>query len=103
MFPDSLAGRRVLILGASYREDVGDTRHSPSLALAEMLAEKRAAVEFADPLVDAEICVPLHRDLPATHGFNAVILAVGHKRTAPSTLRHGAAPSGRSCSMPKAC
>ena len=55
MFPDSLAGRRVLILGASYREDVGDTRHSPSLALAEMLAEKRAAVEFADPLVDAEI------------------------------------------------
>ena len=24
--------------------------------------------------------MPLHRDLPATHGFNAVILAVGHKR-----------------------
>ena len=80
MFPDGLAGKRVLILGASYREDVGDTRHSPSLALAGMLAEKRAAVEFADPLVDAEIGVPLHRDLPAAHGVDAVILAVGHKR-----------------------
>jgi nucleotide sugar dehydrogenase len=78
-FPDGLAGKRVLILGASYREDVGDTRHSPSITLAEMLAEKQAAVAFADPLVDAEIGVPLHRDLPDARGFDAVILAVGHK------------------------
>jgi nucleotide sugar dehydrogenase len=78
-FPDGLAGKHVLILGASYREDVGDTRHSPSITLAQMLAEKRAAVTFADPLVDAEIGVPLHRDLPDARGFDAVILAVGHK------------------------
>ena len=75
-----LAGKRVLILGASYREDVGDTRHSPALTLADMLAEKRATVAFADPLVDAEIGVPLHRDLPDAGGFDAVILAVGHKQ-----------------------
>jgi nucleotide sugar dehydrogenase len=80
MFPDGLAGKRVLILGASYREDVGDTRHSPSLALADMLAEKRATVAFADPLVDGGIGVPLHRDLPDAHGSDAVILAVGHKQ-----------------------
>ena len=79
-FPDGLAGKRVLILGASYREDVGDTRHSPSITLAAMLAERRAAVAFADPLVDAEIGVPLHFDLPDAHGFDAVILAVGHKQ-----------------------
>jgi UDP-N-acetyl-D-glucosamine dehydrogenase len=78
-FADGLAGKRVLILGASYREDVGDTRHSPSIKLAHMLAEKRAAVAFADPLVDTEIGVPLHRDLPDARGFDAVILAVGHK------------------------
>src|SRR5580692_2735289 len=78
-FSDGLAGKRVLILGASYREDVGDTRHSPSITLAAMLAEKRVTVTFADPLVDAEIGVPLHRDLPAADGFDAVILAVGHK------------------------
>jgi nucleotide sugar dehydrogenase len=78
-FPGGLAGKRVLILGASYREDVGDTRHSPSITLAEMLAEKRATVAFADPLVDAQIGVPLHRDLPDARGFDAVILAVGHK------------------------
>jgi UDP-N-acetyl-D-glucosamine dehydrogenase len=79
-FPGGLTGKRVLILGASYREDVGDTRHSPSITLAEMLAEKRATVAFADPLVDAEIGVPLHRDLPPADGFDAVILAVGHKQ-----------------------
>jgi UDP-N-acetyl-D-glucosamine dehydrogenase len=79
-FPDGLAGKRVLILGASYREDVGDTRHSPSITLAEMLAEKRAMVAFADPLVEAKIGVPLHRDLPDANGFDAVILAVGHKQ-----------------------
>jgi UDP-N-acetyl-D-glucosamine dehydrogenase len=79
-FSGGLAGKRVLILGASYREDVGDTRHSPSITLAAMLAEKRATVAFADPLVDAEIGVPLHRDLPAADGFDAVILAVGHKQ-----------------------
>ena len=80
MFPDSLAGKRVLILGASYRDGVGDTRHSPSITLAGMLAEKRATVAFADPLVDVAIGVPLHRDLPDARGFDAVIFAVGHKQ-----------------------
>jgi nucleotide sugar dehydrogenase len=79
-FPDGLAGKRILILGASYREDVGDTRHSPSITLAAMLAEKRATVAFADPLVEDEIGVPLHRVLPDAYGFDAVILAVGHKQ-----------------------
>jgi UDP-N-acetyl-D-glucosamine dehydrogenase len=30
--------------------------------------------------MDAEIGVRLHRDLPTAHGFDAVILAVGHKQ-----------------------
>jgi UDP-N-acetyl-D-glucosamine dehydrogenase len=79
-FAESLAGKHVLVLGASYREDVGDTRYSPSLTLARMLADKGAVVAFADPLVDALLDVPLHRDLPAANGFDAVILAVGHKQ-----------------------
>jgi nucleotide sugar dehydrogenase len=79
-FAEGLAGKRVLILGASYREDVGDTRHSPSLTLARMLAKKQSTVAIADPLVDVETGVPLHRDLPDARGFDAVILAVGHKQ-----------------------
>ncbi len=79
-FTEGLAGKHVLVLGASYREDVGDTRHSPSLTLARMLADKQAIVAVADPLVEVEIGVPLHRNLPDAHGFDAVILAVGHKQ-----------------------
>jgi nucleotide sugar dehydrogenase len=77
-----LVDKKILILGASYREDVGDTRLSPSITLARMLMRKQASVAIADPLVDslAELDVPLHRDLPDPKGFDAVILAVGHKQ-----------------------
>ncbi len=79
-FAESLAGKQVLVLGASYREDVGDIRYSPSLTLARMLVDKGASVAFADPLVEAQLDVPLYRDLPDAHGFDAVIFAVGHKQ-----------------------
>jgi len=78
----SLVDKKILILGASYREDVGDTRLSPSITLASMLKRKHASVALADPLVEklAEIEVPLHRDLPDPKAFDAVILAVAHKQ-----------------------
>lgn len=45
----SLRGKRVLILGASYLENVGDIAHSPALALATLLRGAGAAVEQHDP------------------------------------------------------
>src|SRR5205807_1075267 len=47
-----LQNKRVLILGASYRPDVSDTRNSPSLRLAVELVARGAVVEFVDPLAD---------------------------------------------------
>lgn len=75
-----LRGRRVLLLGASYRQDVGDTRLSPTATLANLLLARGATVAAADPLVDAfpEADVPLHRDLPDAQGFDAVALCVAH-------------------------
>ena len=63
LFPDGLRGRRILVLGASYREDVGDTRLSPSATLITALLEQGAKVEVADPLVEEfpEADVTLHR------------------------------------------
>lgn len=77
----SLRGKRVLILGASYRPDVGDTRLSPSATLAQSLIGRGAEVEIADPLVSSfeEVDAPLHQDLPAAEGYEAVILAVAHR------------------------
>ncbi len=47
-----IAGAEVLILGASYREDVGDTRYSGSEVLVRKLAEMGAELRVHDPYVD---------------------------------------------------
>ena len=44
-------GSRILILGVSYKRDVGDLRESPSLDVIKLLAEKGGDVSFHDPFV----------------------------------------------------
>lgn len=48
----SIAAADVLILGVSYREDVGDTRYSGSEIIVRRLAEMGAEVRVHDPYVD---------------------------------------------------
>ena len=47
-----VASAEVLILGASYREDVGDTRYSGSEILIRKLSEMGAEIRVHDPYVD---------------------------------------------------
>jgi len=47
-----IAGARVLLLGASYREDVGDTRYSGSELVVRKLTEMGAEMHVHDPYVD---------------------------------------------------
>ncbi len=47
-----IAGAEVLVLGASYREDVGDTRYSGSEILIRKLTEMGAEIRVHDPYVD---------------------------------------------------
>lgn len=47
-----IAASRVALLGASYREDVGDTRYSGSEVIVRRLAEMGAEVVVHDPYVD---------------------------------------------------
>lgn len=47
-----IASAEVLILGASYREDVGDTRYSGSEILIRRLTEMGAEIRVQDPYVD---------------------------------------------------
>ena len=100
-----IAGAHVLLCGASYREDVGDTRYSGSELVVRKLTEMGAEVRVHDPYVDHwyelenqdEYPAPGHswsrffrnqgelvnlrveKDLPgALDGAEAVILAVRH-------------------------
>ena len=43
---------RILILGISYKPDVGDIRESPALKIMSLLERRGAAVQFHDPYAD---------------------------------------------------
>jgi UDP-N-acetyl-D-glucosamine dehydrogenase len=45
----SINGAGVLVLGAAYKKDVGDSRESTSIKLIELLSEKGARASFNDP------------------------------------------------------
>lgn len=47
-----LRGARILILGMSYKKNIGDTRESPSLKLMELLEDRGAHADFYDPHID---------------------------------------------------
>jgi nucleotide sugar dehydrogenase len=47
-----IAGAEILVLGASYREDVGDTRYSGSEILVRRLTEMGAEIRTHDPYVE---------------------------------------------------
>jgi len=49
----SMKGARVLILGVSYKPDVGDVRESPALPTMRALVHRGADVRFHDPFVDS--------------------------------------------------
>lgn len=47
----SIKGSKILILGVSYKKDVGDVRESPNLEVMRLLLEKGAEVMYNDPFV----------------------------------------------------
>ena len=46
-----VAGSKVLVLGVSYKSDVGDLRESPALRLIELLHGRGAEISYHDPHV----------------------------------------------------
>lgn len=80
MMGGTLAGRRLLLLGISYRQDVGDTRYSPSETFVRAARARGADVEAYDPLVRhwEELDWDTPAALPTSEGFDAVVFAVPH-------------------------
>jgi nucleotide sugar dehydrogenase len=86
---DGLAGKRILLLGVSYREGVADTRESPAATFVAEAKRRGAEVVTQDPLVtdmgegqgDQVLA-----ELPAPDGFDAVVFAVPHSQYAEMDL-----------------
>ncbi len=76
-----LAGKRVLLLGISYREGVGDTRYSPSRVFLVNARERGAEVVAHDPMVTRwDELEALPEEIPGPEGFDAVVFAVPHRQ-----------------------
>lgn len=77
-----MEGRRLLLLGVSYRDGIGDTRRSPSQIFFEAAVADGAEVLVQDPLVEhwREVGIGVPKDMPPAAGLDAIILAVPHRQ-----------------------
>jgi UDP-N-acetyl-D-glucosamine dehydrogenase len=81
-FKNNLKGKRLLIMGVTYREDIGDTRFSPSEVFARAAINKGALIEAYDPLVEnwPELNdIKLLNQLPTAENYDAILFTVAHK------------------------
>ena len=76
-----LTGKNILLLGVSYRQDVGDTRYSPSEIFVRGALEQGASVVCHDPLVTEwpELDLAVANELPSLDRVDAVVFAVPHR------------------------
>jgi UDP-N-acetyl-D-mannosaminuronic acid dehydrogenase len=87
-----LAGRKIAVLGLTYKADVDDVRESPSLEIVHLLAARGADVAACDPLAP-QVESPGRRVQSvdeAADGADALILLVGHqpyRELPPENLR----------------
>lgn len=78
----SVAGSVILLLGMSYKPNVGDLRESPSLKLLELLRAEGAHVGYHDPHIpqlprDGLTSLPLTED--RLRGTDCVVIATNHR------------------------
>lgn len=76
-----LAGKRLLILGVSYRQDVGDTRYSPAEIFAKEALARGAVLTYEDPLVSVwpEMHVDVLQEIPPFTDYDGIVFTVMHK------------------------
>jgi UDP-N-acetyl-D-glucosamine dehydrogenase len=61
----TIAGAKILLCGASYRQDVGDTRYSGSEVVVRKLTEMGAELQVHDPYVEHWLELEYQDDYPA--------------------------------------
>jgi nucleotide sugar dehydrogenase len=90
MLRGSLSGKKILLMGVSYRPDVADTRFSPSATFLEEAEKLGASVTCYDPVVKEwpEMGRTIERELPQAGSFDAVVFAVAHHSYANLDLRN---------------
>ena len=78
----SVKNSKVVVLGFSYKENVGDARETPAKTLIEELRKKKANVYIIDPYVESDYLSKygnVDEDIySALDGANVIVLMTGH-------------------------
>lgn len=82
-YKESLEGKKVLLLGVSYLNDVGDTRYTPVEGLYEQLAEEGAEIRLHDPHVlyweEKDLWVSQQLNGLLREDYDIIVISTGHK------------------------
>jgi UDP-N-acetyl-D-glucosamine dehydrogenase len=78
---NNLEGKRILIFGVAYRENVGDTRFAPCELYARNCMADGATVDYLDPYVEYWPEMEMHSQIePINYGnYDLLLIAVSHK------------------------
>ena len=79
-FFSELEKKNILVMGVAYKSDVDDTRNSPTEIIYKDLISHGAKIVLHDPFVSFwdELSVEVMNDLPPSHLFDGLIIAVPH-------------------------
>jgi len=79
-FKGSLKGIKILIMGVTYKQEVGDTRFSPSETFAKEAKAQGAVISAHDTMIKYwnEMEMDVKNNLPESSNFNAILFAVPH-------------------------
>ena len=77
---NNLKNKKLLICGASYKNDIGDTRYSPSEILYKKLKKFGCKIEIYDPYVKlwSELNLKVSQKIKNFNKFDNIIFAVNH-------------------------
>jgi UDP-N-acetyl-D-mannosaminuronate dehydrogenase len=82
-YNDSLEGKKVLLLGVSYLNDVGDTRYTPVEGFYDQLEIEGCEITLHDPHVkyweEKDIWVNQNLDELLQKNYDIVVITTGHK------------------------
>jgi UDP-N-acetyl-D-glucosamine dehydrogenase len=73
-----LKGSKVLIVGVSYKEDIGDMRESPALKMIELMREEGADVSYHDPFVPELPELGLRSAALDAGGADCIVIVTAH-------------------------
>jgi len=90
LLEDDLRKKKILILGATYRANVADTRYTPVQSLVESLEEFESVVSVYDPLIQtwSEMNRDTLSEFPTAEAYDAVVFAVAHDEFSSIDFEH---------------